>query len=158
MELLKKYPFLRPSPLFVKSTALRYKKYDYSFTMDDFMYPGYLESFVYDFFDELKNKLLETDDLYNFEFLIPASDPFGDFNFFDKFLENFHGNKKDITDIYYKYINIGKNICPRCGKNRNANWARELCDNCKLETELHAYDELAMNPTIKYFKSKYKVK
>ena len=53
-ELLKKYPFLRPSPLFVKSTALRHKKYDYSFTMADFMYLGYLESFAYDFFDELR--------------------------------------------------------------------------------------------------------
>ena len=64
MELLRKYPFLRPSPLFVKSTVLRYKKYDYSFTIVDFIYPGYLESFAYDFFDELRNKLLETDDIY----------------------------------------------------------------------------------------------
>ena len=68
-ELLKTYPFLRPSPLFVKSTVLRYKKYDYSFTMADFIYPGYLKYFAYDFFDELRNKLLETDDLYNIRFV-----------------------------------------------------------------------------------------
>ena len=40
-ELLKKYPFLRPSPSFVKSTSLRDNKYDYSFTMADFIYPGF---------------------------------------------------------------------------------------------------------------------
>lgn len=49
-DLLRKYPFLRPSPICVKSTSLRYKKYDYSFTRADFMYLGYLESFAYDFF------------------------------------------------------------------------------------------------------------
>lgn len=157
-ELLRKYPFLRPSPICVKSTSLRYKKYDYSFTRADFIYPGFMKAFGSDLFDELRNKLLETDDLYNFKFIIPAADPFGGFNFFAKFLENFHGNKKDITDIYDKYMNIAKHTCPRCGKNRDADWERESCDNCKLETGLRVYFELEMNPTMKDFKSKYRVK
>ena len=105
-KLIEKYPFLMPPKNFVKYTILTYRKDKYSFTIADAIPIGYLKTFSYDFFDELKNKLLETDDLYNFKFLIPAADPFGGFNFFAKFLEDFHGNKKDITDIYDKYMNI----------------------------------------------------
>ena len=157
-KLIERYPFLIVPKDFVKYTILTYRKDRYSFTMADAIPIGYLNTFAYDFFDELKNKLLETDDLYNFKFLIPASDPFGGFNFFAKFLENFHGNKETITDIFYKYMDIAKYTCPRCGKSRNSNSERELCNNCKLETGSHVYDELSMNPTMKYFKQKYKVK
>lgn len=157
-KLIEKYPFLMPPKNFIKYTILTYRKDKHSFTMADAIPIGYLKTFSYDFFDELRNKLLETDDLYNFKFLIPAADPFGGFNFFAKFLENFHGNKKDIDDIYCKYMKIAKHTCPRCGKNRDADWERELCDNCKLETGLRVYCELEMNPTMKDFKSKYRVK
>ena len=74
-ELLRKYPFLRPSPICVKSTSLRDKKYDYSFTITDFIYPGFLKAFGCDFFDELRNKLLETNDLYNFRLIFYEGDP-----------------------------------------------------------------------------------
>lgn len=93
-ELLRKYPFLRPSSIYVKSTSLRYKKYDYSFTMADFMYPGYLESFAYDFFfDELRNKLLETDDLYNIRFVFYEADMWHITYWNIEFFKKFNGEK-----------------------------------------------------------------
>ena len=129
-----------PPKNFVKYTILTYRKDKYSFTMADAIPIGYLKAFSYDFFDELRNKLLETDDLYNFKFLIPASDPFGGFNFFAKFLENFHGNKKDIDDIYDKYMNIAKHTCPRCGKRRMLLGEKFLCDDCRKRTGFEIYD------------------
>ena len=81
-KLIEKYPFLMQTKKIIKYTILTYRKDKDSFTMADAIPIGYLNTFAYDFFDELKNKLLETDDLYNFKFLIPAADPFGGFNFF----------------------------------------------------------------------------
>ena len=152
-ELLRKYPFLRPSPLFVKSTVLRYKKYDYSFTMADFMYPGYLESFAYDFFDELRNKLLETEDLYNIRFVFFEADPWHGTYWNIKFFKNFKGNKEVIRDILKKYIIISKHTCPRCGKKKETDSEIGLCSDCKIETGENTYN-YRMNPNLKYIELK----
>lgn len=152
-ELLRKYPFLRPSPLYVKSTALRHKKYDYSFTMADFMYLGYLESFAYDFFDELRNKLLETDDLYNIRFVFYEADMWHSTYWNIKFFKNFNGDKEVIRDILRKYITISKYTCPRCGKKKETDSEIGLCSDCKIETGKNTYN-YRMNPNLKYIELK----
>lgn len=101
-ELLRKYPFLRPSPLYVKSTALRHKKYDYSFTILDFINPIYLDKFVFDILRELKNELIKNGDLYNCRLNID-----GNFYVDDTYLEiifykNFNGDKNQINNILKK--------------------------------------------------------
>lgn len=42
--------------------------------MEDFIYPGFLKAFGCDLFNELRNKLLETDDLYNIRFVFFEAD------------------------------------------------------------------------------------
>lgn len=152
-KLLKTYPFLRPSPLYVKYTALRHKKYDYSFTMADFMYHGYLESFAYDFFDELRNKLLETDDLYNIKFVFFEADMWRITYWNIKFFKNFNGDKEAILDILKKYITISKYTCPRCGKKKETGSEIGLCSDCKIETGENTYN-YRMNPNLKYIELK----
>lgn len=152
-DLLRKYPFLRPSPLFVKSTVLRYKKYDYSFTMADFIYPGYLKYFAYDFFDELRNKLLETEDLYNIRFVFFEADPWHGTYWNIKFFKNFKGDKEVIRDILKKYIIISKHTCPRCGKKKDTDSEIGLCSDCKIETGKNTYN-YRMNPNLKYIELK----
>ena len=152
-ELLKKYPFLRPSPLFVKSTALRYKKYDYSFTMEDFIYPGFLKAFGCDLFNELRNKLLETDDLYNIRFVFFEADMWHSTYWNIKFFKNFNGDKEAIFDILKKYITISKYTCPRCGKKKETDSEIGLCSDCKIETGGNTYN-YRMNPNLKYIELK----
>ena len=147
-DLLRKYPFLRPSPICVKSTSLRYKKYDYSFTRADFIYPGFMKAFGSDLFDELRNKLLETNDLHNFRLLFYEGDPFHRYEFLVNFFKDFNGDKKTIIDILKKYVNIAKNICPRCGNNKTGE-LEELCYNCRIETGKTKYD-YTMNQNLEY--------
>ena len=42
--------------------------------MEDFIYHGFLKAFGCDLFNELRNKLLETDDLYNIRFVFFEAD------------------------------------------------------------------------------------
>lgn len=128
-ELLKKYPFLRPSPLYVKSTALRHKKYDYSFTILDFINPIYLDKFVFDILRELKNELIKNGDLYNCSLNID-----GNFYVDDTYLEmifykNFNGDKNQINNILKKYLDFKKITCPECGNSKNEN--DKICDKCR---------------------------
>ena len=149
-ELLKKYPFLRPSPICVKSTVLRDKKYDYSFTMADFFLPGYLKSFAYDFFNELRDELLKTNDLYSFRFVfIQNYCCLDNYNWLSDFFDDFNGDRKKIGDIIYKYIKISKYICPRCGNKKEIEGEINLCANCKEETGKNKYD-YTMNPNLEY--------
>lgn len=152
-ELLKTYPFLRPSPLCVKCTSLRHKKYDYSFTIADFIYPGYVKSFSYDFFDELRNKLLETDDLYNIRFIFFEADMWHPTYWNIEFFKNFNGDKESIYNILKKYIIISKNTCPRCGKKKETESEMSLCSDCKIETGKNTYN-YRMNPNVKYIELK----
>ena len=131
--LLKKYPFLRPSPLFVKSTVLRYKKYDYSFTMADFIYPGFLKAFGCDLFNELRNKLLETDDLYNIRFVFFEADMWHSTYWNIKFFKNFNGDKNQINNILKKYLDLKKVTCPECGNSKNEN--DKICDKCRQKKD-----------------------
>jgi hypothetical protein len=128
-KLIKKFPFLMPYKKTVDNQFGLNKKYNYSFTILDFIKPIYLNKFVFDILRELKNELIKNGDLYNCSLNI-------DGNFYvDKtylemiFYKNFNGDKKKINNILEKYLDFKKVTCPECGNSKNEN--DKICDKCK---------------------------
>ena len=64
-KLIERYPFLKPSKNYVDFYIDENADYEYSFTMADFFFDGYLDAFGFDLFDKIRNELLKTNDLYN---------------------------------------------------------------------------------------------
>lgn len=109
------------------------KKYDYSFTILDFIKPVYLNKFVFDILHELKNELIKNGDLYNCSLNID-----GNFYVDDTYLEmifykNFNGDKNQINNILKKYLDFKKITCPECGNSKNEN--DKICDKCRQKKD-----------------------
>lgn len=152
-ELLLKYPFLKPTNKYVDFYVDKDVDYDYSFTMADLFFDGYLIAFGNDLFDEIKNELIKTNDLNNCLLIfIGAGNLFHIFLkeslLFFEFSEDFHGNKYNLNCILNKYKDEMKFICPICGNKKYYIGEKFLCDNCANEFKTRIYD-IDFTPNLK---------
>ena len=134
-KLIKEFPFLMPYKKTVDNQLGLNKKYDYSFTILDFIKPVYLNKFVFDILHELKNELIKNDDLYNCSLNIDGNFFIDDTYFEMIFYKNFNGDKKQINDILKKYLDLKKVTCPEYGNSKNED--DEICDKCKNKKKIN---------------------
>ena len=134
-ELLLKYPFLTPTRKYVDFYVGKDVEYDYTFTMADLFFDGYIKAFGNDLFNEIKNELIKTNDLYNCLLVFVGSGYFlktilKESLLFFEFFEDFHGDKYKLNCILNKYKNMMNFICTICGNNQFYLQERFLCSDC----------------------------
>ena len=145
-KLIEKYPFLKPPKDYVDFYIDENADYEYSFTMADFFFDGYLNAFGFDLFNDIRNELLKTNDLYNCRLIFIGAGYCFKNRFlkesllFLEFFNSFHGNKYQLNIILDKYKYMMKGTCPLCGRRRMLLSEKFLCDDCKKETGFEIYD------------------
>ena len=99
-KLIEKYPFLKPSREYVDFYIDENADSEYSFTMADFMFNGYLNTFGFDLFEDIRNELLKTNDLYNCRLIFIGAGYFFKNRFLKEsllFFEFFKNNCQEIS-------------------------------------------------------------
>ena len=145
-KLIEKYPFLKPPKEYVDFYIDENADYDYSFTMADFFFDGYLNAFGFDLFNDIRNELLKTNDLYNCRLIFIGAGYCFKNRFlkesllFFEFFNSFHGNKYQLNIILDKYKYMMNSTCPLCGKRRMLLGEKFLCDDCEKRTGFQIFD------------------
>lgn len=122
-ELCEKYPFLIPTNAF---TGKVIDDYDYSYTLLDQINDGWRIAFGEKLCQELKEALDKDNSLNTFKF-IQIKEKYGS-------LRLYHvGGNNESSDIIYKYEELSKFICIKCGKPATkvtTGWIYPYCDKC----------------------------
>lgn len=130
-ELVEKYKFLMPT----KVDGSPLTNYNYEKTFADGIPDGWLDSFGFDFFDELKEKLIEKN-MYEEYRVSSVSDKFGRLCWYDDCYD------EDIMSIVEKYVNKSKYICESCGRPADVvdtEMIQPFCTDCAGDISLKKY-------------------
>jgi len=135
-EFFEKYPFMKCRSAWNGEYIEPYDEYDYGWL--ELIPQGWALAFGKQLLDEIREALIEVDDLYNYR-IVQIKEKYAELRIYD------NGKKENcrVWDIIEKYENISYKTCIKCGASANyytEGWIIPLCENCKNNDDKHYYD------------------
>lgn len=123
-KLINEYPFLVPLDFF---TGKRVEDITYDTTILDDMPIGWKKAFGKLLCEDLKNALIKTNCLENYD-ILQVKEKYGSLRWYD------NAQNDEIRDVIEKYEYISHFVCVECGKINvptiNEGWIMPLCEGC----------------------------